>query len=90
MNDCYMKKAQMKYRGTIFFDTSRGDRPSLPLPPLACKYDGSPPATAEAGLKSLPWFFFPWNTQVPIGVFFKAKSCYFIATWAKKLADKPF
>ena len=62
MNDYCMKRAQMKWWGTIFFDTSRGDRSSLPLPPIACKYGGPPFATAEAGINFLSWFVFPWNT----------------------------
>ena len=89
-----MKSAQMKWWGTIFFDTSRGDRPSLPppppRPPLACKYVRPPPATAETDLKSLPWLSFHGIRRCRLAYFFKVKSCYFIANWAKKLADKPF
>ena len=61
MNDYYMKRAPRKWRGTIFFDAGRGERPSLPLPPPAYRYGGQPPATAGAGLKCLSRFGFPWN-----------------------------
>ena len=90
MNDSNMKRAQIKWQCTIIFDTRRADRPPPPRRLFLrastvgrpCHRWGRSIMFIMVGFHGMP--------RCLLSYFSTAKLCHFIASWAKKLADKPF